>query len=508
MTSGKVYLVGAGPGDYKLITLKGLECIKKADVIFYDRLINVKLLSYARQDAEIIYVGKEPNKHSYKQEEISQLILSKALEGKIVTRLKGGDPFVFGRGGEEAILIAKNNVEFEIVPGITSAISVPAYSGIPVTHRNISSSFHVITGHEDLTKEDAYLDYEVLGKLNGTLIFLMGIKNIKRICTKLLENGQPENKPVAVIRKGTTSEHTMIRGTLKNIVDKVRKANLKNPAIIVVGEVVNLADTLSWLNNKPLFGKKILVTRTRQQASVLSKEIEELGGEAIEFPTIKIVKNEKNFNIDKKLEQIREYKWIVFTSVNGVEIFFNRMKKLGLDIRVLSDAKICAIGSATANKLYDMGLIVECIPKEYRAEAIVEILKNKIEVGDKVLLPRADIARKFLVDELEKMGACVEDIPIYKTVIEESKRETLVNILINKIDVITFTSSSTVRNFIKILGEENMELLNDTKIAVIGPITRNTAEELGLKVDMMADKYNISGLVDVIVKHFAKSEGE
>ncbi|SHH36491.1 uroporphyrinogen III methyltransferase / synthase [Caloranaerobacter azorensis DSM 13643] len=501
---GKVYLVGAGTGDYKLITLKGLECIEKADVILYDRLVNQKLLNYARDDAEIIYVGKKPDNHSYSQEEINQLILKKALEGKIVTRLKGGDPFVFGRGGEEALLLAENNVEFEIVPGITSAISVPAYCGIPVTHRNLSSSFHVITGHEAPNKKGAHLDYDILGKLKGTLIFLMGIENIENICNHLIENGQPPNRSVAVIREGTTAHQKIVKGTLKNIADKVRKNNLKNPAIIIVGEVVNLAESLSWFDKKPFFGKKILVTRTRHQASSLSKKIEELGGEAIEFPTIKIVENDNYSKLDRALSNIKKYKWIIFTSVNGVEFFFNRMEKLGFDIRFLQNAIICAIGPATAKELYDMGLKVKYMPDEYRAEAIIDILKDKIKDGDYVLLPRADIARNILVKELGKLGAKVDDIPVYKTVVPEQSREELIRILQENIDIITFTSSSTVKNFVKILGKENLELIKDAKVAVIGPITGATAKKLGLNVDIEAKEYSISGLIDEILNYFYK----
>ncbi|SHJ84115.1 uroporphyrinogen-III C-methyltransferase [Paramaledivibacter caminithermalis] len=501
---GKVYLVGAGPGDYKLITLKGLECIENADVVLYDRLINPKLLKYAKKDAEIIYVGKAPNAHSYSQEEISRLILEKALEGNIVTRLKGGDPFVFGRGGEEALLLTKNNVEFEIVPGITSAISVPAYAGIPVTHRNISSAFHIITGHEDPMKEESSLEFEALGKLKGTLIFLMGIKNIDSICKKLIKHGQSSKRPVAVIRKGTTMEQEMLVGTLQNISAKIKEKDFKNPAIIIVGEVVNLSEALSWVDKKKLFGKRVLVTRTRSQASKLSKKIESLGGEAIEFPTIEITPKEDYSKIDKAIGEIEKYKWIIFTSINGVKFFFDRMKKLGFDIRLLKNAKLCAIGPATANKLNQLGLVVECIPDEYRAESIVEALKDKIEAGDSVLLPRADIARRVLEEELLKLGAKVDNIHVYKTTIPEYKKGELVKLLKDsKIDIITFTSSSTVKNFYKILGEDNINLLNDASIAAIGPITAKTARELNIKVDIEAKEYTIDGLVDAIVNYYS-----
>ncbi len=498
--SGKVYLVGAGPGDHKLITLKGLECIKKADVILYDRLINPKLLKYSKENVETIYVGKEPNAHSYNQEEISQIILQKALKGNIVTRLKGGDPFVFGRGGEEALLLMENSVEFEIVPGITSAISVPAYAGIPVTHRNVSSSFHVITGHEDPQKQHSSLNYKALGALKGTLIFLMGIKNIVSISDNLIKYGQSPKRPVAVIRRGTTADQKILTGTLENIAEKVKEHGLKNPAIIIVGEVVKLSELLPWFDKKPLFGKRVLVTRTRTQASKLSEKIEELGGETIEFPTIEIVENHDHDDIDRAIGQIEKYKWLIFTSVNGVNYFFERMKKLSFDIRLLKNAKLCAIGPATAKELNDRGFVVDCIPKEYVAEGIVEELKDKIEEGDYVLLPRADIARKSLEEGLKKLGANVDNIDIYRTTIPKYERKELIEILKErKIDIITFTSSSTAKNFYTILGENNKELLDNITLASIGPITSKTANDLGMKINIEAKEFTIDGLVEAIL---------
>lgn len=503
MEAGKVFLIGAGPGDYKLITLKGLECIQKADVVLYDRLASEKLLSYAREDAERIYVGKAPQCHSYTQEEINRLLLEKAKDGKIVARLKGGDPFVFGRGGEEAQALAKHGIPFEIVPGITSAVSVPAYAGIPVTHRNVSASFHVITGNEDPSKEESAIDYGVLAKLEGTLIFLMGVRNIEKICTSLMDHGQRKDRPVAVIYKGTTSDHKVLKGTLSTISNLVKENGFANPAIIVVGEVVNLSDTLQWFENKPLFGKKILVTRTRQQASSLSEKIEELGGEAIEFPTIKIEKPETYDEMDKAFGQIEKYDWIIFTSVNGVEAFFDRMRKLDFDVRLLHGAKLCAIGPATAKALDDMGFNIEYVPAEYRAEAIVEGLKDKIRPGDSILLPRADIAREVLVEELEKLGACVDNIHVYRTVVPEQDRDKLLEILReNKVDAITFTSSSTVKNFIQILGEENKGWLENIALAVIGPITEETLEQQGLRAAIRAHEYTIDGLVHAIIKYY------
>ncbi|WP_053956645.1 uroporphyrinogen-III C-methyltransferase [Inediibacterium massiliense] len=500
MNKGKVFLIGAGPGDYKLITIKGLECIQKADVVLYDRLASPRLLSFAKENAEMIYVGKAPNNHAYTQDEINELILQKALEGKVVARLKGGDPYVFGRGGEEAKVLKDHGVHFEIVPGITSSIAVPSYAGIPVTHRNVSSSFHVITGNEDPTKEENVIDYEALAKVEGTLIFLMGIKNLDKICSSLIKFGQDPNRPVAVIMRGTTANQKMAKGTLSNIYQMIKENNIQNPSIIIVGEVVNLSETLNWFENKPLFGKKILVTRTRTQASVLSEQLEDLGANAIEFPTIQIEKPKDYTKIDEAIKQIQKYKWIIFTSVNGVHAFFERLKELKLDVRSLYGAKLVAIGTATQKVLEDKGLLVEYVPEVFRAEAIVEGLKDKINKGDHILLPRADIARTILIEELEKMHAIVDHIDIYHTTIPNSDREKLVHILQEGIDFITFTSSSTAKNFIAILGEENKELLKDIKIAVIGPITAQTVKDIGMNVDISADEFTIDGLVNSILK--------
>lgn len=503
MKAGKVFLIGAGPGDHKLITLKGMECIQRAEVVLYDRLASPQLLKFAREDAEFIYVGKAPNNHAYTQDEINQLLVKKAKEGKTVARLKGGDPLVFGRGGEEAQTLRKNGIKFEMVPGITSAIAVPAYAGIPVTHRNVSSSFHVITGHEDPTKEEKAIDYEALAKVEGTLIFLMGVNNVEKICSSLIKYGQSPHRPVAVIMKGTTIEQKMIKGTLADIHDLVIKNHFKNPSIIIVGEVVNLSEVLRWHEEKPLFGKKILVTRTRTQASQLSEKIETLGGKAIEFPTIKIENPHSYDAIDQAMKEIQKYQWIIFTSVNGVVTFFERMKKLGVDIRRLYEAKLCAIGPATAKALEDKGFCIEYVPEAYQAEAIVEGLKDKIRPGEHVLLPRADIARHLLIEALEKMGAIVDNIHMYRTVIPEQDRNQLIEILKEEgIDIITFTSSSTVKNFVQILGEENKDLLKDKKLAVIGPITEATAKELGLSIQIKAKTFTIDGLVNAMKEYY------
>ncbi len=500
----KVYLVGAGPGDYKLITLKGKECIEKAEVIIYDRLVNNKLLEYASSDAEIIYAGKSPDRHVLKQDEINDLIVKKAMEGKVVTRLKGGDPFVFGRGGEEALALVDNNIPFEIVPGITSAISVPAYAGIPVTHRGITSNVGFITGNEDPTKEDSSIEWDKISTGLGTLVFLMGMRNLPKIVDRLIENGRSPKTPVALIRWGTRAEQETMTGILEDIVEKVQKNNFKNPAIIIVGEVVNLREQISWFEKKPLFGKKVLVTRARAQAGDFSNKIEELGGSTYEFPVINIVPPDDYTPLDEAIVNLKEYSWIVFTSVNGVKYFFNRLKYHGKDVRNLGNVKITAIGPATENELKKYGLIVDIVPDNYRAEAIIDALKNEDLKGKKVLLPRADIARKVLPEELQKIGAEVNEVSAYKTVPCDEKIDEIEEMFINnEIDFVTFTSSSTVRNFVNALNKSKYkleELLKNVTLASIGPITSSTAEEHGLKIDIEADEYTLDGLIEQILK--------
>ncbi len=500
MKTGKVYLVGAGPGDPKLITLKGYEAIQKADVIVYDRLAHPSLLKHAREDAEKIYVGKLPDRHTLKQEEINQLLVDKGLEGKVVTRLKGGDPNIFGRVGEEAQELAKNNILFEIVPGITSAIAVPAYAGIPVTHRDFTSSFAIVTGHEDPTKNESNINWDKLATATGTIVFLMGIANIELIKNKLIENGREKETPAAVIKMGTRIEQQTVTGTLKNIVQKVKEAGITSPAIILVGEVVNLREELKWFEKKPLFGKRVLVTRARNQASVLSEMIEELGGEAIEFPVIKIVPPSDSTEYNNAIQQLDVFDWVIFTSVNGVNSFFEKLKEKNIDIRKMSKARIAAIGPKTAELLEEKGLIVDVLPQEFRAEGLLDSLKGYLKEGQKVLLPRADIAREILPKELREFGVDVVEIDAYETKVDaENKNEIIELLKEGSIHIITFTSSSTARNFVEsVKGEPLEELLQGVTLASIGPITTNTAKELGLEVAVTATEYTIPGLVDAI----------
>ncbi|MBO8159507.1 uroporphyrinogen-III C-methyltransferase [Thermosyntropha sp.] len=498
---GFVYLVGAGPGDPGLFTRKGEQVLKKAEVVIYDRLVSEKILALANPEAEFIYVGKASNQHTMPQEEINRLLVEKAAEGKIVVRLKGGDPFLFGRGGEEALYIREHGFDFEVIPGITSAIAVPAYAGIPVTHRDATSTLAIITGHEKPDKKESSIKWEHIATGAGTLVFLMGIENLEFICHHLVTNGRSPDTPVALIRWGTLPGQEVLTGTLADIADKVKQKAFKPPAVIVVGEVVTLREQLKWLENKPLWGKKIVVTRARAQASLLADKICALGGEAIEFPTISISPLSDLHLLDNALCNIEHYDWIIFTSVNAVQIFFERMKKCGIDIRDLKGINLCAIGPATREKLEDRGLKAEALPDEYRAEGILAMLESKIKRGQWVLLPRAKGARSLLPETLRRWGAHVNEIYLYEAVPMSSvSAENKEKILKGMVDYITFTSSSTVSNFVKILGRENIKgISGKVKIACIGPITAETAEKEGFRVDLVAKEYTIDGLLDAII---------
>ncbi|ACV62134.1 uroporphyrin-III C-methyltransferase [Desulfofarcimen acetoxidans DSM 771] len=504
MKKGIVYLIGAGPGDPKLITVRGVECIKKADVVVYDRLAGSRLLGYAAPHAEMIYVGKSPDRHTLRQEEINQLLVKKAAQGLVVARLKGGDPFVFGRGGEEAEVLVQNSIPFEVVPGITSAIAVPAYAGIPVTHRDCTSTLAIITGNEDPAKEDSSIAWDKIATAAGTLVFLMGMGNLPKITDRLMGAGRPASTPVALIRWGTRPEQRTLTGTLEDIADLAKQDDFKNPAIIIVGEVVKLREKLAWFENKPLFGKRIVVTRSREQASVLSEAIEALGGESWEFPAIKIEEPEDYTAMDSSIENIVQFDWLIFTSVNGVKYYMDRLKQHKKDIRELKGIRLCAIGPKTKESLEQYGLLVDYVPGEYRAEQIIEGLKDKVSPGTKVLLARADIARKVLPEALRELKADVTEVVAYRTLQGSSSSELLKQMLVDKeIDAVTFTSSSTVRNFVDLLGKENrVELLNGVVLASIGPVTSQTAVEMGLNIDIEAKEYTINGLVQELLAYF------
>ncbi|MFA5802594.1 MAG: uroporphyrinogen-III C-methyltransferase [Thermoleophilia bacterium] len=503
---GKVYLVGAGPGDPGLFTLKGVECMRRADVIVYDYLAGKPLLGYARPDAELIYVGKKGGDHTMKQPDINQVLVDKGLEGNIVTRLKGGDSFIFGRGGEEALALQEAGVSFEVVPGISSAYAVPAYAGIPVTHRNVTTDVAFITGHEDPTKAESHIKWDKLSTGVGTLVFLMGVKNLPFIVKNLTDNGRDPETPVALIRWGTTPRQETLTGKLSNIVELVKERGFKAPAITIVGEVVKLREKLHWFEDRPLFGKRVVVTRSRAQASDLVDQLRELGAIPVEFPTIKVVDPVEGYAaLDAAIAKLRgsdrpAYDWAVFTSVNGVEKFFERLAQTG-DVRDLKGLKLGAIGPATAAALKQRGLKLDFVPPEYRAEAIVDGLLEMGIKGSRVLIPRAKEAREVLPEKLAEAGAEVEVVTAYETILDDSGAEDMKDMLMSgEIDIITFTSSSTVKNFVQLLdGFDFSALPANVTIASIGPVTADTARDLGLNVDLEADEYTIPGLVRALV---------
>ncbi len=484
-----VYLVGAGAGDVGLLTLKAREVLEAADVVIYDRLADDAILNFCAA-AKKIYVGKSAGNHTLKQSEINNLLVEEARRNKIVVRLKGGDPFVFGRGGEEALYLRENNLLFEIIPGVTSAIAVPAYAGIPVTHRGIATSFAVITGHEDPNKPESTINWEKIATAVDTLIFLMGVANLPQIVEKLIEHGRNPDTPTALIRWGTKPAQEVIVTTLA----EAPNAKILPPAIFVVGEVVNLREQLKWLEKRPLFGKKILVTRARAQASKLSSALKILGAEFVECPTIKIVAPSDNYlAADTAIKNLRGFDWIIFTSANGVEKFFERLKVYGLDARALN--KVAAIGSATAEKLLSFGIIADVVPKDFVAESLAESLKDFVD-GKKVLLARAEVARDVLPKSLKTFGAEVTIAPIYKTEVEPPAQ-----IDFDSIDLITFTSSSTAKNFVAAYGAE---VLKKIPSAAIGPITAQTLKNFDVMPAVVAEEFTIGGLVKAIKKFYGR----
>lgn len=507
MKTPKVYLVGAGPGDPGLITVKGRECIARADVIIYDYLAAPSLLQHASGNAELIYVGKKGGDHTLPQDEINALLVAKARDNKVVTRLKGGDPFVFGRGGEEAEVLAEAGIPFEIVPGVTSAVAAPAYAGIPLSHRKLTSTIAFVTGHEDPGKEESGIDWAALSKGIGTLVFFMGVKNLPRIVAELTRHGRPPETPAALVRWGTTPEQVTVSGTLADIVERVQRAGLKAPAIIVVGEVVGLRERLSWFENRPLLAKRIAVTRSRDQASDLVKALSDLGAACLEFPTIQTVAPDDDRPLERAIAELSTFDWVVFTSVNGVSWFFERLFASGKDVRALGHLRTAAIGPATAERLKSFGLSSDLVPENFRAEAIIAAFRKEAIRGKAILLPRAQEARQILPEELTAMGATVREVAAYKTQPSSARAEMLVERLEEKtIDLVTFTSSSTVKNFKALLPAGRFaELAAAVPAACIGPVTADTARKLGFDVRIEAQTYTIPGLVEAILGYYAKA---
>ncbi len=500
-STGICYLVGAGPGDPGLLTLRGKECLELADVVVYDYLSNPELLRFAKPEAEKIYVGKKAKDHTLTQEGINKLIVEKTRAGKVVTRLKGGDPVLFGRGAEEAQELADAGIAFEIVPGITSAIAGPAYAGIPVTHRSHCSQLTIFTGHEDPTKPESSLDYAKIAQADGTKVMLMGVERIDEITSKLMEHGAKPATPIALTRWATTGRQQTIEGTLQTIAKIVSDAGFKAPAVCVIGSVVLERDKLNWFENRPLFGKRIVVTRTRTQAGELTKKLSQLGADVIELPTIRIEPPKDMKEFGQSVMDCHTYDWIVFTSPNGVDKFFEMFYKLFQDARSIGGAKIAAIGPGTADKIKQYHLAVDLLPEKFVAEGLIQAFK-KVDVENQTILwVKAEQTREVITNELTGMGAIVDEAIAYRTVPEtEENCDAITRFKEEGADVITFTSSSTVEHFLDL----KLPLSDKIKIASIGPITSKTLKDRGLRIDIEAKDHSIPGLVSAIERYFAK----
>lgn len=503
---GKAYLIGAGPGDPGLLTIKGMKLLSEADVVIYDRLASPRILSYARPGAELIYVGKTAGRHAVSQDKINELIVEKAKENKMVVRLKGGDPFIFGRGGEEAQVLAAEGIPFEIVPGVSSSIAAPAYAGIPLTHRAHAACVTLITGHRKFGVDEIDVNWEGLAKSNGTLVFLMGMTNLPNIVSQLTQHGLPADTPAAVVQWGTTPRQKTVTGVLSDIVQRVRDAGIGSPAVIVVGTVVNLRDSISWFETKPLFGRRILVTRSREQASELVELLEENGAECIELPAISVVPSHDPSISEKLCSLIPSSNWVVFTSINAVRCFFELCFQSGLDIRSLGHLKIAVIGTGTANALKEYHIKPDLIPASFDAEGLVDAFKDQGIDGQHILLPKAEKTRDVLITGLKEMGALVNAVTVYENVIPQLADDVLES-LAQGVDVVTFTSSSTVKNLVALLPADlkNM-LIARAKAACIGPITARTAKEMGFDVAIQPESATIPALVRAI-KDFFETRG-
>jgi len=499
---GKVYLIGAGPGDPGLLTLKGRAILERADCVIYDFLAAEELLRFCRPDAERIFVGKRGAGPRKPQPEINQLLIAKAREMGKVARLKGGDPFVFGRGGEEALALVQAGITFEVVPGVTSGVAAPAYAGIPVTNRDLTSSVTFLAGHEDPSKEESAIDWQAAAIGSGTLVFFMGTRNLAAIASRLVAHGRPPETPAAVIHWGTRPGQQVVTGTLADIAP--RAASLQPPTVIVVGDVVKLRDQLNWFERLPLFGKRIVITRAREQAENLREALAELGAEVIELPTIEIRNPASWEPLDKAIQRLEEFQFLLVTSVNGVRSFLSRLSASGKDVRDLKGLTIGAIGPATAAEFARTGVKVDFVPTEYRAEGLLESLASHDLRGKAFLIPRAKVARDLVPRALEERGARVEVVEAYETVTPEFPAGELNRLLTPPPDAITFTSSSTASNFAKLLpGHSIQEALRGTAIASIGPVTSATVRKLGLEVTIETSESTIPGLVQALRDFFA-----
>lgn len=486
----KAYIIGTGPGDEELLTVKAVNALKKCTAVLYDRLVSNNILNYLNDDCLVYYCGKEPGAHYKTQEEINEMLVKLAKEGHIVGRVKGGDPYVFGRGGEEVLALEEENIPFEVIPGVTSPIAVLNYAGIPITHRGIAQSFHIVTG---MSANNLNVNFKALAMEEGTLVFMMGLSNLENIRDQLVANGKNSETPCAVVMRGTCSKQKKVIGTLNNISEKVKEAGLKSPCIIVVGEVVTLNEKLSWYENKPLFGKNICVTRSQKQGATLRQKLRDLGAEVTSMSAIEIKNTAEN--LDNYIEKLEQYDHIVFTSVNSVNIFFDYLVEKRYDIRRIR-AQISAIGKATWGSLEKRGIMCAVKAREFMGTGLVEALKPHINSGDKVLIPCSSIAKKDVAEGLKEAGAEVERVFIYDTVkgcVRNPKA-------FDEVDIVFFTSPSTVYNMVDMVG---LEAIKEKHVIAIGQRTNKALEEFGIHADVCREHSEdgfLKEIIDIAVK--------
>ncbi len=503
---GIVYLVGAGPGDPGLITVKGRDCLRRADAVVYDYLANPMLLDEAPAAAERIFVGKSRGRHHRPQQEINQLLTELAGEGKTVVRLKGGDPYVFGRGGEEALHLRQAGVPFEVVPGVTAAFAAAAYAGIPLTHRDFTTSLGLVTGHENPEKKMSSLDWEKLASGVGTLVFYMGMANLSLIARELMAHGRPPATPVAIVRWATTPRQRTLVGTLADIVDQVQAQGFKPPAIIIVGEVVSLREHLAWFETRPLFGRRILSTRGAGQARELQRLLAAAGAEALSVPTIVTVAPADWGPVDREIARLPETDLLVLTSANAVAFFFARLQACGRDLRALAGVQLVAVGPKTAAAIAGHGITADLVPADYRAEGVVALLREHGVAGKRVLYPHAELAREVIPAELRALGADVADPVLYRTRLPAEGGEELRRLLEeSRLDAVMFTASSTVENFVAMVGEDAPQRLRGVAVASIGPLTTATARRLGIEVQIEPGASTLEAMVAQMIEYFGKN---
>lgn len=484
--NGKAYIIGTGPGDEELLTVKAVKVLKKCTAVLYDRLVSNNILNYLNDDCLIYYCGKEPGAHYKTQEEINEMIVKLVKEGHIVGRVKGGDPYVFGRGGEEVLALEEEGLGFEVIPGVTSPIAVLNYAGIPITHRGIAQSFHIVTG---MTGTNEKLNWEALAKEKGTLVFMMGLENIERIVSNLISNGKDKETAAAVVMRGTSAKQRKVTGTLENIPDKAREAQLKSPCIIVVGDVVNLNEKLSWYEEKPLFGTNICITRSREQSSSLKSSLSDLGAEVTEINSIKI--NSTSENLREYLEKLPEYDHIILTSVNGVNNFFEYLINVGYDVRNIK-AKFSVVGKATKKALINRGIVPFVMAREFVGEGLFKVLKPHLAQGEKVLIPCSSSSRSYLYDEISALGLQVDRVHTYDTVCGTVKNKRV----FDEVDYVLFTSPSTVNNMIDMLG---IEAIREKKLIAIGPQTAKSINENNMEC-FVCRKHSEEGFLKEIIE--------